>query len=131
MNRQLFILQQVLNSQHQLNQLHTAIQTYILFDFQRIWIGKRMLPLFQIAISCELMGLSWNCLFFFSPCIFARAFCNIDINPLSKQKLTSKVLTNHYKKTRENKIKVKSKKFSSLKSEIKVSMGCLPSAAQF
>ena len=92
-----FILYQFPNSQHQLNQFHTEIQTYILFDFQRIWIGKRMLTLLQLAPSCELLELSWNCLFFFSPCIFARAFCNIDINALSKQKLTSKVLTNHYK----------------------------------
>ena len=46
---------------------------------------------FQIAFSCEFLEWSWNCFFFFSPCIFARAFCNIDINAFSKQKLTSKV----------------------------------------
>ena len=53
---------------------------------------------FQIAFSCEFLEWSWNCFFFFSLCIFARAFCNIEINSLSKQKLTSKVLTNHKKK---------------------------------
>ena len=47
MNKQLFILYQFSNSQHQLNQFHTAIQTYILFNFHKICIGKRMLPFFK------------------------------------------------------------------------------------